>query len=234
MTKKWLPLESNPEVMSEFAQQLGLDTSQWRFHDVYGLDPELLAMVPQPVAAVLMLFPLTEESEKAQKLQEEEMKGQAQAIDEKVWFTKQTISNACGTVGVLHAIGNNLERLPIQEGSFFARFFASVAHMDPKERARFLEDPPQGAPDIEDAHAAAASSGQTRPPAEGEEVLLHFVAFVQVNDRLYELDGRKIAPVDHGPTSASTLLQDSARVVRTFMERANSINFNLIALATSG
>lgn len=38
MVKKWLPLESNPEVMTEFASRIGLDTSKYAFHDVFGLD----------------------------------------------------------------------------------------------------------------------------------------------------------------------------------------------------
>jgi ubiquitin carboxyl-terminal hydrolase L3 len=41
MPKKWLPLESNPEVMTEFASRIGLDTSQVAFHDIFGLDPEV-------------------------------------------------------------------------------------------------------------------------------------------------------------------------------------------------
>lgn len=36
---------------------------------------------------------------------------------------------------------------------------------------------------------------------------LHFVALVNQNNRLVELDGRKSFPVDHGKTSDSTLLQ---------------------------
>lgn len=41
MPKKWLPLESNPEVMTEFAGKIGLDVSRHAFHDVLGLDPEV-------------------------------------------------------------------------------------------------------------------------------------------------------------------------------------------------
>ena len=54
---------------------------------------------------------------------------------------------------------------------------------------------------------AAAQEGDTAPPALEDVVDLHFVALVNKNSRLVELDGRKSFPIDHGKTTDSTLLQ---------------------------
>lgn len=38
MGKRWIPLESNPDVLNEFAQKLGMDVSMFKFQDVFSLD----------------------------------------------------------------------------------------------------------------------------------------------------------------------------------------------------
>lgn len=43
---RWIPLESNPDVLNRFASVLGLDVSKVTFSDVYGLDPVNFAVSP--------------------------------------------------------------------------------------------------------------------------------------------------------------------------------------------
>ena len=135
MGKKWLPLESNPEVMASFAHTLGLPADVG-FHDVFGFDPDLLAMVPQPVHAVLLLFPITDASEKAKDEEAARIAAEGQVVSDKVYYMRQTIGNACGTIGIIHAVGNNLEKYDLAHDSYFAKTFAATAALTRRSARR--------------------------------------------------------------------------------------------------
>lgn len=58
---------------------------------------------------------------------------------------------------------------------------------------------------ISETHSELAQEGQTEANL-NEPVNHHFVAFVEHNGELFELDGRKSSPIPHGKTSPDSLL----------------------------
>lgn len=55
-----------------------------------------------------------------------------------------------------------------------------------------------------------------------------------MDGHLYELDGRKSNPINHGASSRDTLLEDAAAVVKKFMERdPEELRFTIVALAAA-
>ncbi len=97
--------------MSSLVHKLGLSPSL-SFHDVYSLtDPSLLDFVPRPAHALLLVFPVSstyESSRLAEDASLPEYTGSGPG-EEVLWF-KQTIGNACGLYGLLHAASNGLVR----------------------------------------------------------------------------------------------------------------------------
>ncbi|XP_009369143.2 ubiquitin carboxyl-terminal hydrolase 3 [Pyrus x bretschneideri] len=219
--KRWLPLEANPDVMNQFLWGLGLQEDEAECFDVYGLDGELLEMVPKPVLAVLFLYPLTAKTEEERMMQANEK----QEPKGSVYFMKQTVGNACGTIGLLHAVGNITSEIKLVEDSFLDRFFKKTASMDPLQRAAFLESDTE----MEVAHSVAAHGGDTEA---SDNVDTHFICFACVDGELYELDGRKSGPISHGPSSPDSLLQDAAKVIQGMIQKnPDSLNFNVIAIS---
>ena len=101
-TKRVIPIESNPEIFSSLAHNIGLSPIL-AFQDVYSItDPDLLAFLPRPVMGVTMLFPITEKYEEYRKHQDEINLNQSKGAH---WF-KQTVANGCGFYAILHILAN--------------------------------------------------------------------------------------------------------------------------------
>jgi len=235
MPSKWAPLESNPEVLTKWAGLVGLSTARVNFTDIYGLDEDVLAFVPQPVKAVLLVFPLSDEMSAAKKKTDEKIQQDGQpALDPTVFFVKQTISNACGTIALLHSIYNS--DVTVKPNSPLQKFQQQSVDLTPDERAKLLETTNLFAT----AHEEAARGGQSSMPA-NLNTNEHFVAFVQapdadpanpdsVKNRLIELDGTRATPIDHGEITVD-LLRDAARIIKKeYVEKSTSLSFSMIAL----
>lgn len=101
--------------------------------------------------------------------------------------------------------------------------------MDPEARGFELEKFNR----IANAHEEIAAEGQTAAPSVDEKLVTHFVAFVHKDGCLYELDGRRAGPINHGPTNPENLLKSAAVVCRQRMARDPAENrFTMVALTT--
>ncbi|KAG2113527.1 uncharacterized protein F5147DRAFT_681422 [Suillus discolor] len=234
---RWIPLESNPDVFNSWAINAGL-ASKAQFEDIYGLDPELLGMVSEGVKAVTLLFPCSGTIATKRKEEDEKIAAQGQyPIDPTIFWMKQTIVNACGTMGLLHALINS--GVAFADESPLARFIEECKDKTPLERVKVLEETSL----FEQIHTSAAVSGQTTVP-EDLDTYLHFTCFVKAPDvtargtetqvrgwRVIELDGGRNGPIDRG--ECTNLLQDVAKFVKEhYIKESKSVNFSMMALCS--
>jgi ubiquitin carboxyl-terminal hydrolase L3 len=201
--------------MSSLVHKLGLSPSL-SFHDVYSLtDPSLLDFVPRPAHALLLVFPVSSAYDSSRLAEDASLpEYTGSGPDEEVLWYKQTIGNACGLIGLLHAASNGLVR------DFIGMLYSLIKHgkiaqnslllahptpldtlistalpLRPDARARVLET----SSTLAAAHASAASQGDTAPPEASAEVDLHYVAFVKSKENnLWELDGERKGPLNRG------------------------------------
>ncbi|XP_014209774.1 ubiquitin carboxyl-terminal hydrolase isozyme L3 [Copidosoma floridanum] len=223
----WIPLESDPKVMTKYLHKLGVPT-QWGLVDMYGLDPDLLAMLPKPVLAIILLYPVNPKLENY-KVELESKEKESGASSDKLYHMIQYVSNACGTVALIHSIANNLNQIQLEDGEL-KKFLEDTKDLSSSERGEKLTK----VEGITNAHEIFAQEGQTEAPAEDEKVLYHFIAFVERDGSIYDLDGRKPFPINHGPSSPVTFLDDAARVCREYMKRdPDEVHFHLMALTAN-
>ncbi|KAF8178061.1 hypothetical protein BJ912DRAFT_856401 [Pholiota molesta] len=254
---RWIPLESNPEVRHsqtktqlirlKWSEKAGLITSQARFVDVYGFDDELLSLVPKPVKAVILLFPIDAQYETKRFEEDERIAKEGQPkLEDTIFFVKQTIGNACGTIGLIHALANS--GVAFTPTSPLQNF---IIECEGKQNPSGTRQALATTPHFASIHAQTAAAGQTQ---QNLDTNLHFTCFVEapdadirqvaqgkepdpvaVNDktltgmRLIELDGRRNGPIDRG--ECTDLLSDAAKFIKDrYVSTSTSLNFSLMAL----
>ncbi|KAI1815207.1 putative ubiquitin carboxyl-terminal hydrolase [Poronia punctata] len=231
----FIPLEANPELMSSLLHKLGLSPAL-QIHDVYSIsEPEMLAFIPRPALALLLVFPVSAIYESARMAEDagvSEYSGKGE--DEPVVWWKQTIRNACGLMGLLHAVSNGPAKNFIEKGSTLSDLLAKSIPLAPAERSALLEKTSA----LATAHREAASQGQTVAPDAQDDVDLHYVTFVKTEDgTLWELDGRRKGPIARGKLGPEEdVLSEKALLwgPLKFLERGGGdMRFSCVALAGS-
>eukprot|EP01090_Pellita_catalonica_P002671 TRINITY_DN12243_c0_g1_i2.p1 TRINITY_DN12243_c0_g1~~TRINITY_DN12243_c0_g1_i2.p1 ORF type:complete len:242 (-),score=47.02 TRINITY_DN12243_c0_g1_i2:531-1256(-) len=227
----WIPLESNPEMMTRILHGMGVDKS-WVFGDCFGFDKDLLAMVPQPCQAVLLLYPsLQGDARQKQREEEEErLKAHPVKLHKDVFYMRQLVGNACGTVAIVHSILNGLsdDGLSLDKDSFLLKYLERVKDKSWEERGILLGEDQA----LEQISSQAARTGQTAAPDAEDKTSFHFICFSSVGGELYELDGVRLQPINHGACPKSELLSKAMSIIKKNWvdKNPNELRFSVITL----
>ena len=227
MSSKFLPLESNPDMLTSFIRALGVN-SPARFVDIWSFDAENSGFFPQPIIAVCLLYPSDNvDSARVKDFKPEQYLKKESA---KCTYIKQVpndVGNACGTIAITHALCNNLDLLSFSESSPIPAFAKKCRPLSPEDAAKsFLEETK-----LRSVTSVVADQGQTATPDEDDEVNHHFIAFVISEDEhLLELDGMKPGPVDHGPCTLDMLFLKAISIIRDDMMVRDPGNVNFSAM----
>ncbi|CEP61286.1 ubiquitin-specific protease YUH1 LALA0_S02e10968g [Lachancea lanzarotensis] len=230
-----VPLESNPEIFTSFAHSLGL-SSNYAFHDIYSLtDPDLMAFLPRPMKAIILLFPLNSFFEAAK----DDSGDQTAVLDPRdstikqnpVWL-KQTVRNACGLYALLHSLSNNPEVL--EKDSKLEHF---LTHNKRADNRYADEETDAFIVSISEMYNENSSLGQTEAPSAEDEVDLHFITFIEFQGHLYEMDGRRpngaklIGRASSGDLLEDPLVKKSAQWYMDNADESSKMQFSLLGLA---
>ena len=153
---------------------------------------------------------------------EEELAAKGVTPPEDLFFMKQNVSNACGTIALVHAVVNS--GIGFAPDGILQNLLKDCEGKSIEEKGNVLAS----LGSLVSAHQEVASAGLTTVDM---NVMNHFIALVEHKGTLYELDGRKSVPVPHGPVEPDGFMTAAARVCKEFMARdPDEVNFNIMAL----
>jgi ubiquitin carboxyl-terminal hydrolase L3 len=118
----WLPMESNPEVMTTFLRELGLNADTYIVQDLLSVEEWAQEMLGQPVLGLVFLYEINQLQRDFEKAESAAL--EKNRVTDNVFFMKQYAKNACGTIALFHVVMNNLYDYSdlVREGSFFTKF----------------------------------------------------------------------------------------------------------------
>ncbi|XP_011195803.1 ubiquitin carboxyl-terminal hydrolase isozyme L5 [Zeugodacus cucurbitae] len=219
----WCLIESDPGVFTELIRDFGCEGVQ--VEEIWSLDRDLFKEL-EPIHGLIFLFKWVQDDESAGTVVKDDR------LDN-IFFAKQVINNACATQAIL-SILLNCNHGDIKLGPTLSEFKEFSQSFDPFNKGLTLSN----APKIRSVHNSFARQTlyeiDTKNQNKDDDVY-HFIGYIPINGRLYELDGLKEGPVDLGAVASD---QNWIDVVRPIIEKRmqkyseGEIHFNLMALVS--
>lgn len=229
---------------------LGLFTLLLEDFGVNGVQVEeiydLKKPIEGPVYGFIFLFRWIEERRARRKLAESiDIYQKDENIVNSIFFAHQIVPNSCATHALLSILLNCSN---IDLGSTLTRLKNHTKDMTPENKGYAIGNTPELAfahnshamPQARRRHeriAGVTTSSRIGIPTSSRVACIeafHFISFVPINGHLFELDGLKPYPMDHGTWDSSEDWTDKfRRVITNRIEISNGeqdIRFNLMAV----
>jgi len=219
----WCLIESDPGVFTELIRGFGVKGVQ--VEELWSLDSENFENL-KPVHGLIFLFKWSPGEEPAGSVVQDSR------LD-RIFFAKQVITNACATQAIVSILLNS-KHPDLELGGTLSEFREFCQSFDGTMKGLALSNSEV----IRQVHNSFARQLPFEFDAKGatnEDDVFHFVGYLPIEGRLYELDGLKEGPVDLGPIPADT---DWVNVAKPVIEKAiqkyssDEIHFNLMAIVS--
>ncbi|XP_040502135.1 ubiquitin carboxyl-terminal hydrolase BAP1 isoform X4 [Gallus gallus] len=193
MNKGWLELESDPGLFTLLVEDFGVKGVQ--VEEIYDLQSKCQG----PVYGFIFLFKWIEERRSRRKVST--LVDETSVIDDDIvnnmFFAHQLIPNSCATHALLSVLLNCNN---VDLGPTLSRMKDFTKGFSPESKGYAIGN----APELAKAHNSHARPEPRHLPEKQNGIsavrtmeAFHFVSYVPIKGRLFELDGLKVYPIDH-------------------------------------
>lgn len=199
--------------------------------ELYSLEPAQFADLA-PVLGLVFLFKYEAAHAPSSSSDTGDAPAASEDDDSDVFFARQVISNACATQAILSIL---LNRPDVALGATLSDFKAFTGDFPPELKGLAISN----SDTIRVTHNSFARPEPfvvEERKATADDDVYHFIAYVPVNGRVYELDGLRDGPVRLGAVprelEPESWLEVACPVIQRRIEKyaASEIRFNLLAL----
>ncbi|XP_066154037.1 ubiquitin carboxyl-terminal hydrolase isozyme L5 [Euwallacea fornicatus] len=218
----WCLIESDPGVFSELIREFGCKGIQ--VEEMWSLEDNLFVNL-RPIHGLIFLFKWTNDtSEPSGSLVQDNR------LD-KIFFAKQVIENACATQAILSVL-LNCRHPDVKLGPTLTELKDFCQGFDANMKGLTISNS-QVISSVHNSFARQQIFEFDPTFSKKQEDAYHFISYVPIDGRLYELDGLKEGPIDLGAIPADTEWTDIVKpIIEKRMKRYSEgeIHFNLMAL----